>query len=355
MVRWFADKLFSRLAAWACLVTVLWAIQWGSPTAQAESNSVASFYRGKTVTVAVGYSAGGGFDLYARLLARHLGKYIPGNPTVIVQNMPGAGSLVAANYLYNVAPRDGTVIGTFHPFNLLLQLTGQSGARFDATHFNWIGNMTEDGYVLYVRSDVPVRRFEDLLTVPVKIGVTGPGSPRHLLPNLMNGVLRTKFTIITGYPGSNEVDLALERGELEAATNIWSSVKSGRSDWLVGNPPFIRLLVQVGRSRHPDLKDVPLITEFAREERQRRVFASVSLPFAMVRPFVAPPGVPGERVQALRNAFMRALQDPQLRQEAKAASMSLDNPSDGETVEQLAQELLRRPREETDLIARFLK
>lgn len=315
----------------------------------------AAFYRGKTVTALVGYSPGGGFDQYTRLLARHIGRYIPGNPNVIVVNMPGAGSMVMTNHLYNVAARDGTVFGLVPAANLLMQVIRDPSVRFDASRFNWIGSMTQDNNVLIVRSDAPVRTFQDALRVPAKVGTNPPGALDYLLPTLSNSLLGTKFQVISGYPGTSDIAVALERDEVQGMVQFWSNLKSIRAGWLTGNPPFVNLLIQLGLQKPADLPQVPLIMDLARDEVSKQVLEAVSSLSVFARAFATAPGVPRERVAALREAFMQALQDPLLLEEAQTMNVSIANPLDGERVQRVVERLTHIPEDQADIIAQNLK
>lgn len=225
---------------------------------------VEQFYRGKVVTILVGFGAGGGYDLYARILSRHIGRHIPGRPTVIVQNMPGAGGLVMANHLFNAAPRDGSVFAILNPGNLVAQVVGDPAVRFDGRRLNWIGNMSEDSLVIYVRSDSPVQRLQDALTRPIRLGAPGTGTLNYFPPRLLNEVLGARFELILGYSGTNDIELAIERGEIHGDSNFWgTSLKPRKGEWFSGERPFARILVQFGYRRRQDLRDVPLAAEMA--------------------------------------------------------------------------------------------
>lgn len=314
---------------------------------------VASFYQGKTVTVLVGYGPGGTFDLYARVLARHIGRHIPGKPTTIVQNMPGAGGLVLANHLYNVAPRDGTAFGIFTSNLVIEQLAGSQGIRFDAARFSWIGSITEETYVCLVRADVPVKRIEDARTVTVKMGAAGPGSDSHVFPILMNRLLGTRFQVVAGYPGGGDINLAVERGEVDGRCNNWSGVKGGTPQWL--ERAFVNILVQVGSRRHPDLPHVPLLAELVEDEEARSIIDLVSARLIMARPFAAPPGLPPERLAALRKAFMQTLDDPAFQADIRSTNLEVNNPLSGEQVARMVERLLQTPRERVAKLEQYLR
>lgn len=319
-------------------------------------NPVENFYRNRTVTILVGFTAGGGYDLYARTLARHIGRHIPGNPTVIVQNMPGAGSLVATNYLYNVAPRDGSMFAIF-PNTLLIQaLIGAPEVRFDPTRFGWIGSMNADVYMCVARRDAPVKTFRDLLTTPLCIGGTGPGATTDTQPRLFNGLLGTKFELIVGYPGGNEVDLALERGEIQGRCGLsWSTAIARKPEWFDKNNPLVTILFQTGRRRHPQLAEVPLIRELTSDERARRILDTFFIPAAMARAFAAPPNVPAERLAALRRAFMATVEDPELRKEATRIRLELNDPLTGEEVQQLVDAFFHAPEDQVAVIKQYVE
>lgn len=349
----------SRWTRAALGLLVTGAVLAGEQACQAKAgsaaDSVARFYRGKTVTVLVGFGPGGGYDLYARTLARHIGRYIPGQPTVIVQNMPGAGGIVAANYLYNVAPKDGTVFGIFDPNSLFEQLVGYHPERFrsDPTRFHWLGSMSEEVHVCLARSDAGFRRFQDLRQRTLRVGSSGSGSVQ-LHPLLLNGILGTRLGLVVGYQGTNEIALAVERGEIQGLCGFpWSSVKSTRPEWVEGGQ--MTVLVQMGLRKHPDLEAVPLVLDLAPDEEARSLLEVAFTPSAFARPFVAPPGVPAERVKALREAFRAAVRDPRLRQDARAANLDLYNPASGEDVQRLVQRMMSAPAHQVQRLAGYVK
>lgn len=321
-----------------------------TPARTYNEQAVADFYRGKTVTIVVGYSPGGGYDLYARTLAAHIGRHIPGNPNVIVQNMPGAGSKVSANHLFNAAAKDGTVFGTFARGMPADELIGAEGVQFKSTEFNWIGSMNDEVSVCVARSDAPVKKFEDLYTTPLKIGGTGPGADTDFFPQFLNSVYGTKFELATGYPGGNDINVAIERGEVQGRCGwSWSSVVSTRPDWV--KDKFITILVQMSVNKHPDLPDIPLVIDLAKTEEQRQLSRVVFARQAMGRPFVAPPGVPADRVAALRDAFDRTLKDPQFLADAEKAKLEL-GPVTGEDVQRIVADIFKTP---PDLAQRLAK
>ena len=284
----------------------------------ARADAVADFYKGKTVTVIVGYGTGGGYDVFARLLARHLGKYIPGNPSVVVQNMPGAGSMRAVNALYNTAPKDGTAIGMFGRDMPLIAILGTNpGVQFDPRKFVWLGSSSDfsnDAYILLVRKDGPVQSIEDARRTdsqPITLGVTGEGSTGTDIPILLRDTLGFKFKLVSGYPDNGAIFLALERNEVNGRTVDLSSVTSLKPEWLKPDSNM-RVLVQLARAtRHPMFPDVPTARELAKDEKARTLIELAEQSYILSRPFAAPPGVPEDRAKALQAAFMALHKDPE--------------------------------------------
>jgi tripartite-type tricarboxylate transporter receptor subunit TctC len=309
----------------------------------ARAQSVADFYRGRTIDLDIGYSVGGGYDLYARLIARRLGGHIPGNPTVVPKNMEGAGSLRLANYLYAAAPTDGTVIGATSRGAAFDPLLGETGARFDASKFSWIGSANNEVSVCVASAASGITKFDDLFDKPMTIGSTGAADDTYQFPALVNAVLGTKFKIVTGYPGGNDVSLALERGEVQGRCGwSWSSIKTTRFNW-VRNKRII-VLVQMSLSKHPDLPDVPLIMDLAKTNEQRQIFKMIFARQTMGRPYLAPPGVPADRLAALRKGFMDTMTDKDFLDEAEQNKFEI-NPVNGEELETLVKDVYRTPPE----------
>jgi tripartite-type tricarboxylate transporter receptor subunit TctC len=292
-------------------------------TSQACADAVADFYKGRTITLIVGYGPGGGYDLFARLMARHLGRYVPGNPTVVVQNMPGAGSLRATNYLYTVAPRDGTTIGSFaRDMPLLAILRANAAATFDPRKFTWLGSSSDfsrDAYVLMVRKDAPVSSIEDASRPggpPIVLGGTAEGTTGSDVPLVLRDALGVNIKLVTGYPDNGAIFLAVDRGEVNGRTADLSSMKSLKPEWLLPNGGM-RALVQFARAtRHPEFPDVPTARELARDQDGRALIEFAELSYKMSRPFVAPPGVPAERADALRQAFVAVHNDREYLEDA---------------------------------------
>jgi tripartite-type tricarboxylate transporter receptor subunit TctC len=311
--------------------------------AVARAQSAAEFYRGKSIELDIGYSVGGGYDLYARLIARRLGQHVPGNPTVVPKNMEGAGSLRLANYLYAAAPRDGTVIGAISRGAAFDPLLNEQGARFDASKFSWIGSANNEVSVCVALTSSGISKFDDLFAKPLTIGSTGAGDDTYQFPALVNAVLGTKFKIVTGYPGGNDVSLALERGEVQGRCGwSWSSIKTTRLNWVRNNR--IIVLVQMSLSKHPDLPDVPLIMDLAKTDEQRQIFKMIFARQTMGRPYAAPPELPADRLAALRKAFMDTMTDKDFLGEAEQSKFEI-NPVSGQELEALVKEVYRTPPE----------
>ena len=278
----------------------------------------------------VGNGPGGGFDVFGRLLARYIGRYVPGNPSVVVQNMPGAGSLVAANYLYNVAPKDGTTFGLIARNMPLLGLLGNnSNVRFDPHKFTWLGsssNFSNDAYVLIVRKDAAVKSLADALRVggpELLLGGTADGGSSSDVPKILHDTLGLNTKLVVGYRDSAGIYLAMERGEVSGRTNELSSIKSVRPSWLAPNSDY-KLLIQYARAtRLAEFPDVPTARELAPSERARALIEFTEAPFTMAWPYAAPPGLPADRAVALEDAFAAAHRDPQLLAEAKAAGLDV--------------------------------
>jgi tripartite-type tricarboxylate transporter receptor subunit TctC len=326
-----------RLAAsaLACLLSA-------APLAAAQ-DAIEQFYKGKQISVIVGSSSGGGYDTYARLLARHFGSAMPGNPMVVVQNMSGAGSNRAAGYIYSVAPKDGTAAAAIFPGAVLQPLLSDVPVSHDPNKLIYLGSANSDVYVCYVRSDAAVQTYKDVLTKELIVGASNPGATTYDLPLLLNNVLGTKFRIVTGYPGSREITLALERGEVQGACGIgWTGIEAMHPDWFAKDT--IRVLVQLSTKGHDDLnkRGVPRAEELAQSEDDKKVIRLVFSQGIFGRPFVLPPGVPADRVAALRKAFVVALNDKALRAEADKMQFDVD-PMSGDELQKLVADLYDTP------------
>jgi len=303
----------------------------------------ADFYKGKQVDLYIGYSVGGGYDIYARILARHLGKHLPGKPVVVPKNMEGAGSLRLANWLYQAAPRDGTAFGTIGRGIAFDPLLGGQGAQFKATEFGWVGSANDEVSVCVAWAKSGVTRFEQLYSRELIVGGTGATADTDLFPRVMNGVLGTRFRLVSGYPGGNDITLAMERGEVDGRCGwSWSSIKTNHPAWVKDGT--LKLLVQLSLAKHADLPDVPLVMDLVRTEEQKAVLRLVFARQVMGRPFLAPPGVPKERLALLRKAFMETLRDEAFLAEARKLNLEI-TPVSGEAVQDLVAEMYRTPPE----------
>jgi tripartite-type tricarboxylate transporter receptor subunit TctC len=326
-----------RLSLW-CLCGIVLAASFPD---QAKADAVADFYHGRTVTLFVGYSVGGGYDNYARVLARHLGNHIPGNPSVLPQNMPGAGSLRALNYLYNAAPKDGSAIGTFGRGLAMEPLIGSSPTQFDARKLLWLGSGSDEISLCGTWHASRIKSWNDMQTVPFTVGGEGSGSDPDIFAAMMKNVFGVKLRIVSGYPGSAEVALAVERGEVDGRCG-WSlsSLRQMRPDWLPTRQ--FKPIVQLNLKKSPELPEVPAITELATSETQRQILKLVLSRQSMARPFAAPPGLPADRAAALRAAFDRTMADQEFIAEARAAGLEV-NPVSGVEIERLVGELYQTP------------
>lgn len=312
----------------------------GTMADPANAQSIEEFYKGNTIKLIIGYSAGGGYDVYARAVGRLIHKHIPGNPTIVPQNMTGAGSRRAANYLYNLAPKDGSVIGTVGQAMPLDQAMGQKGVQYDAAKFNWIGNTIVDNNITSVWAATGIKTMEDAKKMGgVICGATGATSPSVTSPQIINNLVGTKFRIIRGYPGGSIINLAMTRGEINCrGSNSWSSTKATLGHHLQKRE--LNFILQWGTKKDPAIseymgRDVPLITEFAKTKADRMALDMILAGVAIGRPIIAPPGVPADRVAALRKAFDATMTDPDFLELAKKQKMDL-NPMSGDEVQKLA-------------------
>lgn len=316
------------------------AIMMSGAAAASDERQIADFYSKTRLTIAVGFSAGGNYDLYARLMARYLPKHAPGAPEVIVQNVPGAGSRVVANNLFVRGPHDGSIIGVVNQGIPMDQALGTPGVQFDARKFHWIGSPNQEVNVAWTWRTSKIKTLEDAKRIESTMGSTGPGSPTHYYPAVMNSLLGTKFKVVSGYPGSNELDAAIERGEVDGRGAVsWAALKV-TGDWVQTDK--VNLLVQIGASKAPDLPNLPLLHDLATDPEDRAVLEFLSLAPAMGRPFFMPPGTPNDRVGAIRAAFAKALADNLLQQEAAKIRLDL-NPVSGEELNAIARRTLDMP------------
>ena len=311
--------------------------------AGAQADPVAEFYKGKTVEIIVSTGAGTGHDTSVRLLARHLRKHIPGEPSIIARNMPGGGHVRAANYVHNTAPKDGTTLASILPAFVLHQLIDGRGVEYDAANFIWLGSSLVDNMNLYVWHTANVKSFEEVMTREVVMGATGAGSYAATFPSVLNNVLGTKFKIVTGYRTTGEIHLALERGEVQGrAGNFFSSLKSNDPEWLAQKK--IDILLQIGTERDPEFPDIPLMSELAKTPEQRRVLELFSGEIAMGRAYATTPGVPADRVAALRKAFMDTMKDKDFLAESAKLSLPV-RPVSHDRLEEIVNSILTTPPE----------
>ena len=342
----------SRFAArWVgCALACAAALMAADASAQ---DAVASFYRGKTITIGVGFTAGGGYDLHARTLARHIGKHIPGNPNMVVKNVPGAAGLILANQLYNTAAKDGTEIATFDRAIPLEPLVAPERARFDTLKFNWIGSTDNDVSTCFSWHASPVKTFADVLKRELLVGGTGTGGNAHFYPKVLNAVLGAKFKVVPGYPGSAEVLLAMERGETEGFCSMgFVTLEYTRPDWV--RDKKVNQLVQLGLTKNKNHLDVPLALDLAKTEADKQAIEFVVSPNLFARPFMAPPGVPAERVAALRKAFNATLDDPDYRAEAAQRKMQVLLVR-GEEIDDVLKRIFSMPRSVMDRVKDAIK
>jgi tripartite-type tricarboxylate transporter receptor subunit TctC len=327
----------------AFIVTVA-GFAWAQPST---AQSVESFYRGKQVTVFIGFGPGGANDAWARSLARHMGKHIPGNPTVVPQNMPGAGTLKLANHLFAVAPKDGSVFGLVNRGIPLEPLLGNDAGQFDPLKMNWIGSPDKDTTVCAARKDAPVQTMTDLSTKELVVGATGSGADTAIYPEFLAEFLGMKFKTIKGYPGSNEIVLAMERNEVQGICVAYESLARQR----LATEGQLNILLQAALEKDPGVPPgVPLALELARSDAERKALELFLARVALGRPFVAPPGIPPERVEALRRAFASTMADPDFVEETKRLRLTVD-PIPGERLAQILAEIYKTPRDVVQRVA----
>ena len=316
-------------------------------------------FQGKTVTIIVGTVAGDLYDLYARAIALFMGKYLPGNPNVIVQNMPGAGHMIAANYVYTVAKPDGLTLGAINAGLYFEQLIGRAEVKFDWTKYNWVGNATKSPQVLYMRADSPFKSIEDVRNAkePPKCGTTGMSNMGYFVPKLLEETVSAKFNVISGYQGGNEIDLGVERGEIQCRSLSTEAYFSREPFHTWRKNGFSRELVQGGRARIANLPNVPTIYElmdkYKTPETGRRLATALLASGEFHRPYMAPPKIRPEVVRALREAFNKTVKDPDFIVEAKKKRLDLD-PTTGDEVQALANEVMAQPKEVVERLKKLM-
>jgi tripartite-type tricarboxylate transporter receptor subunit TctC len=327
---------------------VLVALAAGSAPGQTPQGAFA----GKAVTMLIGFGPGGGYDLWARVVARHLGKHLPGNPTVTPQNLEGAGSYRAASYIYNIAPKDGTVMGLIARDAVLGPLTGSVGAQFDATKFSWLGTPAIETNVCFADHTAAVQTVHDLTEKELIVGDTGPGTGTHAYPKALNDILGMKFKIVGGYPSSAAVFLAIERGEVQGLCESLDSIKVRKPDWIPSHA--IALLFQGGVRPDPELKDVPFVVDLAQKPEDKQAIEFLYVGQGIGRPFVAPPNLPPERLKMLRDAFAATMTDPEFLAETERQKLTV-KPESGEYLEALIKKTYATPKPIVDRIANLIR
>lgn len=319
-----------------------------SPVAAAEP-----YFPGNTITINVAGTAGGLFDLMSRTLGEHYGRHLPGNPTIVVKDQPGGGGLVAGNFLYNVAPKDGTVLAYVGPIAMDPLLHPGSGrAKFEATKFSWIGSLGTSHSVLVIWSASPIKTVNDLFTKETVVAGTGAGATTDFYPKVLNDVLGTKFKLITGYQGSKETYIAIERGEAYGRFNSWDALKSSNASWLKEKKAFV--ILQAAFRRHPELPDVPNVLDFAKTEQQKQTLRFMVAPSEM-RPIAGPPGIAADRVKALRDAFMKTMKDPAYLADANKRGIDTAQPMSGEDLDQAIKNIYKTPKAIVDRVAAAMR
>ena len=323
-----------------------------APVAASAQQSVADFYRGKKIDLIIGYSPGGTYDLYARLVARHLGKHIPGNPAIVPRNMPGAGSRTAVTWIANIAPRDGTVLATADQSLSLEQAAGDPRIKFDTTKLIYIGNPNVENNTTTTWYTSGIKTIDDAKRRVVTMGATG-GSTSSQYPKAMNALLGTQFKIILGYPGGNDINLAMERGEVDGrGSNSWASWKATRPHWLAEKK--INILVQIGLKKASDLPDVPLLMDLGANADDQALLRLLSASTEIGRPIFTAPDVPTDRVAALRAAFAAMLHDQAFLDEAKRLNFDIE-PVSGETMQKLVAEIVGMPKPQAERLKKIIE
>jgi tripartite-type tricarboxylate transporter receptor subunit TctC len=336
--------LVTWLAAWSFSLCVCGA---------ASAESVESFYAGKTVRLLIGFGSGGGYDVYGRILARHLGRHIPGNPTILPQNMAGAGSLRAAGYIYNVAPKDGTVIGTVSRGIAADSLLGTEARQFDSRKFTWIGSVTNEISLCAFSKASGIQSWKDVLSKPSSVGSSGSADDTAVYANVVRNIFHAPMKLISGYPGTNEILLAVERNELSGLCGwSWSSLKSrNRARYEAGD---IVVAAQLGLTPHEELPNVPLIMSLTKDATELAAMRVIFSRQTMARPFLAPPDMPDDRKQALRAAFDATMKDPEFLAEAQRLDLEV-RPVSGTEIEALVTDLYKTPEAITKVASEAIK
>jgi tripartite-type tricarboxylate transporter receptor subunit TctC len=336
------------------LFAVLPALATGAPSPAAAADPIADFYSGKTVQVLIGFSPGGGYDIYARTVARYMGRHIPGNPKLVPQNMPGAGSLKAVNYLSSVAPKDGTALAHFAPGVMFEPLLGHTdGVQFEATKFNWLGSASREASVCAFMTRAGIKSWQDMRTKSYVIGASGGGAESDVFPTVLRNMFHLPLKIVTGYPGGTEITLAMERHEVDGRCGwSWTSLLSRSKALLDSNQ--LDVVLQIALQKTKDLPNVPLILDVTDNAEQKAALKLIVARQSIARPFAAPPGIPADRARALRDAFDATMKDPDFIAEAKSQNLDVD-PVTGAEVEALIREVYASTPEAVKLAATSMK
>jgi tripartite-type tricarboxylate transporter receptor subunit TctC len=341
-----ASRLFNRIEI---LAIAAFLSAGGLAVPAQASEPVEDFFKGKTLNIYVGFGPGGSYDHYPRVFGRHMGKYVPGNPSIAVQNMPGAGSMLAANYVFNVAPKDGTALGVSAQTMMIEEAMGGSAVKYKSVEFNWIGRMTSVLEVIAVRQGAAAKSVEDITKYETIAGGTGPASPTEGYPRLLNTFGGAKFRIVSGYKGTTDIMLAMDRGEADSVENSMSSLTRTRAADLASGKIWI--LVQASMERSPTLPNIPTLIEFGKDDKAKAALEFYTSSAAVSRAIYASPGIPAERVKALRDAFIAATKDPDLLAEVNKAQVEFD-PASGEYLQDLARKVIATPKEIVELTKR---
>jgi len=318
----------------------------------AQAQPAAEFYAGKNLSLIIGFGPGGGYDLWGRTVARHIGKHLPGKPSVVPQNMPGAGSYVAASHIYNAAPKDGTVFGIIARDAALGPLSGAPGARFDATKLSWLGSPTKEHNVCIAFHTAQVKDVKQLRDTQLILGDTGPGTGTRSYPKVLNDLLGFKFKLVSGFRSSADVFLAMERGEVDGICESLDSVNQRKPDWIANKT--VNVLLQAGAEPHPSLKGVPNVFDLARNDEERQVLEFLYAGQGIGRPFVAPPDLPPERLKMLRDAFNATMKDLEFIADVKRNKFDLE-PEDGEHLTALINKIYATPKAIIERVSNLIK
>ena len=335
-------KLLSSLLVCACVAVA---------AAPVSAQSAAEFYKDKKLNMIIGFGPGGGYDQWARVVARHMGKHIPGNPSFVPQNMPGAGSLTAANHIYSVAPKDGTTIGIIARDAPLAPLTGAEGGRFDALKFTWLGSPTAETNVCIAHKNSGMKTLADVQAKELIIGDTGPGTGTYTYPRVLNAILGTKFKVVGGFPASSDVFLAMERGEVHGICESYDSVLGKKPDWIKDG--VVNVLVQGGAEPNAHIK-APFIFDLAKTDEQKQALVFVYSGQGIGRPFVAPPDLPADRVKVLQAAFDATMRDPEFIADAAKQKLEVE-PVPGDKLAQILKSIYATPKPIVEKIGKILE